>query len=270
MKTVTTILLLTIFVSCNQHDKTKQVISIFTKPVISQPVTKDSIKYIEADFVGGFFPSFVGKYNFTDNLFIADKRDRDTIYIKGFMDERLVWRSDSLATDGFELVPDYPSNVYCNDYESKYANYYYPVYLINQTPTIKAFIGKDSYIFGLQEALDTDGQWRPIEGRGFDFCSNGYWGLKVHPQEFVTVLFPKYSGDYKTKIRVRIKNGDNIYVSKPYEGTINEQQLYLKEDGYFYRELIKNKASAIEYLFYGAKPFGTDDKDFGLHAVWTE
>lgn len=270
MKTTTTILLLTILFSCNQTDKTHQEISIFTKPIISQPITEDSIKYINADFVDDFFPRFVGKHKFADTLFIADKRVRDTTYSKDFIDERLVWRSDSLITDGFELIPDYSSVVYRNEYESKYANYYYPVYLINQTPTIKAFIGKDGYVFGLQEALDTNGQWRPIEGRGFDFCGNGYWGLKVHPQEYITVLFPKYSGDYKTKIRVRIKNGDNIYVSKPYDGTINEKQLYLKKDSYLYRELLENKSSAIQYLFYGAEPFGTDDKNFGLHAVWTE
>jgi len=69
---------------------------------------------------------------------------------------------------------------------------------------------------------------------------------------------------------VRIKNGDNIYVSKPCNGTINEKQLYLKKNSYLYRELIEKKSSAIQYLFYGAEPFGMDDKNFGLHAVWTE
>ncbi len=270
MKTATTIILLIILFACNQIDKAQQAISIFTKPVIAQPLAEDSIKYIEPISVDGFFPRFAGKHKFTDTLFIAGYRVIDTTYRKEYIDERMVWRSDSLITDGFELVPDYSTMVYRNEYDLEYANYYYPVYLINQTPATKAFIGKDSHVFGLQEALDTNGQWRPIEGRGFDYCGNGYWSLKVDPQEFVTVLFPKYSGDYKTKIRVRIKNGDNIYVSKSYDGTINEKQLYLEKDSYLYRELIENKSSAIQYLFYGAEPFGTNDENFGLHAGWTQ
>lgn len=260
MKKAIIIFFLTILFSCNQTDKTYKESSIFTKPLISQPQSKDSLKYIEIDFINGFFPSFVGKYKFTDTLLIETKRVRDTTYLKDFIDERMVWRSDSLMTDGFELISDYSATIHRNDYETKYANYYYPVYLINQTPTSKEFIGKDGHIFGLQEALDTNGKWRPIEGRGFDFCGNGYWGLKVHPQEFIAVLFPKYAGNYKTKIRVRIKNGDNIYVSRPYEGTINEKQFYLNKDSYLYRELNENKANAIQYLFYGSEPLEADDK----------
>lgn len=270
IKTIAVILLSTISVACNQANKVDKNVLAFVKPVISQPVTTDSLKYIKADFLDDLFPRFAGKHKFSDSLFIPYKQVRDTAYSKDFIDERIVRHSDSLMTDGLEIVPDYSSNIYLNEYGSKYAEYYYPVYIMNQTPAVKTFIGKDSYAFGIQEALDTNKQWRPIEGRGLDFCGNGYWGLKVYPREFIMILFPKYSGNYKTKIRVRIKNGENLYVSKAYDGTINESQLYLKEDSYLYRELIENKASAIQYLFYGAKPFGTDDKNFGFHAVWTK
>lgn len=256
MKTATTILILTLLLSCNQIDKPKEPIAIFKKPVIVQPQAKGSIKYFEADFVDDFFPPFACKHQFTDTLFIPDKRFRDTTFRKDFISRNY----DTLMTDGFELIPDYATDVYRNEYQSENSNYYYPVYLINQTPTVKAFIGKDNYVFGLQEALDTNGMWRPIEGRGFDFCGMGFWGLKVRPQEFITVLFPKYAGEYKTKMRVRIKNGDNIYVSKPYEGTINENQLNLKKGDYLYRELRQNEPSTIIDLFYGAVPLGIQDE----------
>jgi hypothetical protein len=147
-------------------------------------------------------------------------------------------------------------------------NFYYPVYIVNQTPNTKLFIGKDGHIFAIQEALDEEGYWRPIEGRGFDFCGNGYWGLKIHSDEFITVLFPKYEGDFKTKLRVRIKNDDMIYVSLPFDGVINKNQFILdKERDYHYRKLIENRAGAIQYLFYGAQPLELNAENFGLHAV---
>lgn len=270
MKTIATIILLTIILSCNRTDKTQRASSIFTKPRIIQPYTEGIIGYIYIDYVSECYPRFAGKHKFTDTLFIPEKRYLDTTYHNDFIDPRVIWDEDSIRADGFELIPDYSSNVYRNDFENEYANYFYPVYIVNQTPTVKSFIGKDSRVFGLQEALDTNGYWRPIEGQGFDFCGNGYWRLKVHPQEFITVLFPKYSGNYKTKIRVRIENGENIYVSQPYDGTINEKQLYLKKESYLYNDLIENKSSAIQNLFYGATPFGAEDKDFGLYIVWSE
>ncbi len=270
MKTATTLILLTILFSCKQSDKANKAISIFTKPFIIQPSTKDSLSYKDIDFVNDFSPLFIGKYKYCDTLFISDKRYRETNYHNDFFDESLFGYLDSIMTDGFELFPDYNSTVYRNEYDSKFAHYYYPVYLVNQTPSTKSFMGKDSYIFGLQEAIDTNGRWRPIEARGYDFCGVGYWGLKVHSQEFVTILFQKYSGSYKTKIRVRIKNGDNIYVSKPYDGTINEKQLYIKKDSYLYREMSYNKSRTIQDLFYGAEPFGSYDEVFGLQAIWKD
>ena len=109
MKTATTLILLTILFSCKQSDKTDKTISIFTKPLVVQPATKDSLRYIEIDFIYDFFPRFVGKHKFCDTLLISDKRYRDTTYQDDFVDERMVWRSDSLMTDGFELSPDYNS-----------------------------------------------------------------------------------------------------------------------------------------------------------------
>lgn len=269
MKTTTITLALTTLLACNQFDKPVQETKYFSKPIIVQKLSKDSAVLFFKVFIDDFFPRFVGKYKFTDTLKITEVRTPDNESRKSYFDDRLVGQTDSTLTDGLEILTDYSSNVVWNPYGDKQANIFYPVYIINQTPNRKALLGKDGYVFGLQEALDTNGYWRPIEGRGFDFCGHGYFGLKIEPKEFAAILFPKYKGDYKTKIRVRIKNGDNIYISQSFDGFINESQLYLDREGYFYKELIENKASAIEYLFYGAKPFGTDDKNFGgLHATY--
>lgn len=254
-------LIIIFLISCNKTNKTQKPSSFFTKPIIEQPPIKDSVKYFEADFVNGSFPLFAGKFKFNDTLFLNNILVTDSTFKKDYIYEARVGLSDSLMCDGFEIISDYYTSVYQFEYtlKNKYANYYYPVYIINQTPSIKAFVGKDGYVYGLQEALDKNGRWRPIEGLGLDFCGNGVWGLKVHSHEYIAILFPKYTGDYKTKIRVRIKIGENIYISKPFDGTINEKQLYLKKGSYLSSQLFENKLNTIQNLFYGAIPFGAED-----------
>jgi len=135
-------------------------------------------------------------------------------------------------------------------------NEYYPVFFVNSTPSDKLFLGKDRYVFGIQEAFDTCdfGSWLPIEGRGFDFCGNGYWKLVVHPEEFVIVLMRKYKGGFETGVRVRFQLGESLYVSKPYKGVINEKQFLVEDSSYFDDRLKETDGRAANWLFYGAVP----------------
>jgi len=269
MKNALIIFTITTFVSCNPEDKQIKKEKYFYKPVIVQTKSKDSVLLFTKNCINDIFPMIAGKYKFSDTIIFTKNKTLNRPNRNDYFDDRLVGQTDSTLPDGLEILPDYHSSIAFNRYEEKNASCYFPVYIINETPNKKALLGKDGYVFGLQEALDKSGYWRPIEGRGFDFCGHGYFGLKIYPNEFVIILFPKYNGDYKTKIRVRIKNADNIYISQPFEGYINENQLYLDKEGSFYKELVENKASAIEYLFYGAKPYGTDDKNFGgMHATY--
>jgi hypothetical protein len=269
IKAIMSMLIITLLFACNQSNVLNKKTLAFKKPAIIQPTTKDSITFIKRDFLARFFPIFEGKHKFTDTLYISDKWVNDTTYRNDFIYDYRTYSSDSFRSDGFEIIPDYSSAIYKNRYSLKQANYYYPVYIVNQTLTVKEFPGKDDYLFGLEEALDTNKEWRPIEGRGFDFCGNGYWGLKVHPQEFVVALFPKYAGNYKTRLRVKIRVGNNIYVSSSFEGTINEKQFYLKKEDNLYRELIEDKASAIRIWFYGSQPLETYDTNFGRRFTTT-
>ncbi len=254
--------------ACSQIDRKVKIANIFSKPILHK-IKIDSSMFFASEFVSDFFPLLAGKFKFSDTLNFQEKIFSDREIRKSYFNDILVGQTDSTQTDGLEIITDYSSNVVGKLNYKRNSELYYPIYIINQTPNRKALLGKDSYIFGLQEAIDTNGHWRPIEGRGRDFCGHGYFGLRIDPGEFVAILFPKYKGNFKTKIRVRIKNDDNIYISQPFDGFINEKQLYLEKDGYFYSKLVDSKSSAIEYLFYGAKPFGTDDKNFGsLHATY--
>lgn len=232
----------------------------FHLPIIVQPPTKDTMVFYRSNSLNGCWYPFFGKYKFTDTLHLKGYYEWDTNYRKDFISDYFPGdEGDSLSSDGFQVFTDYETTVY-----QKYQNvspgaYYFPVYLVNETQRTKVFIGKDRYVFGLQEALDASpySGWHPIESRGYDFCGNGHFGLKVHPGEFVLFLVPKYKGGKKGSMRVRIPVGESLYISKPYIGTFNQSQFVLKKDNWVYDKLKEDKTSTILWFFYGAYPKGT-------------
>ena len=135
---------------------------------------------------------------------------------------------------------------------------FYPVYIVNNSKVPKLLKGKDLRLFGLQEAVIKESKyyarWHPVEMRGWDFCGNGHWSRIIMPNQYALVLFPKYSGDFKTKMRVRIQNGESIYVSQPFEGVINKSQFYFK-DSTGLNDLTEDCHPMDGYhWFYGANP----------------
>lgn len=111
-------------------------------------------------------------------------------------------------------------------------------------------------IYIIQEALDSNNTWRPIEYINTRiFCSvdeiNSY---TLKPAEFCNVYIPRYCGSHQTKIRLKINtiNG-NIY-SSPFEGSINYDQFYLDPKQIIERRHIprlfefKNRKKDLEYL----------------------
>lgn len=70
----------------------------------------------------------------------------------------------------------------------------------------------------------------------------------------------KFKGDYETFLRTRIKNGDNILVSKKFKGLINKKQFLLKK-GSTPKVLLNevNKYSVVG-LFFGATPLNDSIK----------
>lgn len=189
------------------------------------------------------FPKVVGKFKFADTVSVyKDKVETG-------------WRmripEDSLPDfNGFEMKVDYKQDIYLPQYSRDTLYAYYPVYFINSTQTNKVFFGKDSYTFGIQEALQGYSDWLPIECRGYSFCGNGYWQMIVEPGEFVLVLMRKYKGEETTQLRVKFRIGASTYVSKSFEGQISPEQRYLKDD-YALEHLIKSRGKSERYMFYG-------------------
>ncbi len=249
-----TILLTSLIFSCHQAPEKKE----FKIPFVKQEKTMDTIMYARPQSICYPVIPFAGKYAFCDTLNIPLQWKADSNLLRDIYYESETRKIDSIGNDGFEIFTDYKTNVTQKDLIGTI--YYYPVYIVNQTPTAKLFIGKDRRVFAIQEALDSNGSWGPIEGPAFDFCGNGYWGMKINSGEFATILMPKYRGTFKTKLRIRLLLNNSIYVSKPFEGFIDARQIYFHK-----KDPNRNSLERMMYYeawrFYGAIPLEDNTKD---------
>jgi hypothetical protein len=197
---------------------------------------------------------FVGKFKIQDEIDINE----NTWYSQVLDDlkvEDYSWTTnDSLDANGLEIIPDYSQSVYYNVRDSL-SLAYYPVFLANLTSTLKVWTGKDFRVCGIQEAYHhVYHRWLPVEysGNEYDMCGSGYMYIVIKPQEFAVILVPKYSGNLNTSIRIRIKNGSTIYVSKPFSGNIERGQFGIDTSTVHNYYLKKADTKELLEIFLGA------------------
>jgi hypothetical protein len=108
---------------------------------------------------------------------------------------------------------------------------YFTAYLVNTTDSTFNAKRQDGSLIMIQEAQDEKGAWLPIEYWVYSGCGNSYFDpLKLDPGKYVLVPVKKYSGNFKTNIRLKFKKGDDLFYSEPFEGSIDKSQ-FEKETG---------------------------------------
>lgn len=99
-----------------------------------------------------------------------------------------------------------------------------PVFLINETDSIMIIENHDGKLILIQEALDRNGEWTPIEYFNFSGCGNSYGEYFLAPDKLLMFGLRRYQGEFKTKFRVRLKVSNTNVFSNVFEGSINEGQ----------------------------------------------
>lgn len=108
----------------------------------------------------------------------------------------------------------------------------FPVFVYNNSNDSNYFINYGNYtnpnskVFPMiQEAKDKNGMWKPIEfSEDIILSPEGSLYYELLPKNFLVTSIIKYKGDYKTKIRVKIVIGKEIFYSNEINGTINYSQ----------------------------------------------
>ena len=108
---------------------------------------------------------------------------------------------------------------------------YFVAYLLNTTDSIFQAKRQDGSLIMIQEALDENGNWQPIEYWVYSGCGNSYFDpLQLEPGKCVLVPIKKYSGNFTTKIRLKFKYGNSVMYSESFNGSIDKAQFNKKTD----------------------------------------
>ena len=123
---------------------------------------------------------------------------------------------------------------------------YFTAYLVNTSKETFTAKRQDGSLIMIQEALDEEGEWKPIEYWVYSGCGNSYDNpLELDSGKYVIVPIKKYSGEFKTKIRLKFKYGKKIMYSKPFSGSVNLSQ-FNKEENQVYGILYRGPASYLD------------------------
>ena len=101
--------------------------------------------------------------------------------------------------------------------------------LVNATNEQAAFPASDSRLYIVQEALDTDGKWKPVEYLPSSWCGNSYHTVFLGANEYWEFAAARFTGKFKTKLRFRLderksKNEKTAIYSNEFDGSINKEQ----------------------------------------------
>ena len=111
------------------------------------------------------------------------------------------------------------------------ASDYFSSYLINSSDSTFIIGTQDHSLIMIQEALDENEKWKPIEHWVYSRCGNSFMEpLKLKSGNCVFIPIKKYKGDFKTKFRLKVLIRNEVFYSDHFEGSIYESQFNIREE----------------------------------------
>ncbi len=140
-----------------------------------------------------------------------------------------------------------------------------PVYVINRDSISNGLELVGNSVFMIAEAKDSTGHWKPLEFwfEGAVICGNTYVEREVKPESYFLFSTPSHEGDFKTKLRFKLRNFGNTYYSNEFDGFIDYQQFdctavvklsrWLAEVYYFHdKPIIENQLDSLSMEEYNS------------------
>ncbi len=226
----------------------------FKIPRIGQNLMRQSLQPYDQNHLWSGNNHVMGKFPFTDYIYI----DGETATLSGddFFTPRSFWwdnKEEFYPSDGLQLKVGYDTHIK-GLYDGQHKAHF-PVFIVNETSSPKFLFGRREYVSTMIEAIDRDGIWRPIEyASGIIGCLTGVGFIKIHPKEFCVLAVPVFRGDFKTQIRVKLKNQHSILISEAFPGYINEDQFKFKPDSWLKRALKESTQNQFPFWFLGSIP----------------
>jgi hypothetical protein len=166
--------------------------------------------------------------------FFAGSRIADNNALGGFgSSDNLPKPIDSSVSipDGDISVIAYPDQVVA--FGSKYRGV--RVILANTTDEKVALSASDSRLYMVQEAIDIDGKWKPVEYLPSSWCGNSYHTVFLPSHEYWEFAAAHYTGKRPTKFRIKLSITDpadqktTTILSNEFEGSVNPKQFTVQQ-----------------------------------------
>jgi hypothetical protein len=107
------------------------------------------------------------------------------------------------------------------------------VLLVNTTTDQVEFSASDSRLYIIQEAVDSNGKWRPVEYLPSSWCGNSYHSVFLGPNEYWEFAAARLHGKQKTRLRFRLQVSEGektrFVYSNEFEGAVNENQFTVQQ-----------------------------------------
>ena len=176
---------------------------------------------------------YAGRFSFSDTIELShDIRNMEEDWTQDYEDFH------HLEQCGFEIHADYATTIYSIRRRhrlidsSAYAHY--PIFLVNTGQTQKFLLVDGGYVQAIQEGVYAKGGYfAPIEQSTPSDCGSSQYMQGIRPGEFALLLAAKYKGNFKTKLRFRLRNQESILVSTSYEGIVDSSQFNIKDSADF-------------------------------------
>jgi hypothetical protein len=156
--------------------------------------------------------------------FYAASSVEDTISLGGFGgSDNLPKKIESIYLPGGNQVILYIDTTQKTIINGEYNGY--KIYLANTTSEHVAFAASDSRLSIIAEVYHED-VWKPIEYLPSSWCGNSYHFVYLNKNEYWEFNVPKYTGKINSKLRYKLKYGDNNFIySNEIPVSFNKDQL---------------------------------------------
>jgi hypothetical protein len=110
---------------------------------------------------------------------------------------------------------------------------------------------EDNRVPAIWEARNEKGEWQPVEYFHHSGCGNSYEKFLIPQKHYLIIAANYLQGDYKTKLRLKLRIGKAVYYSSELDGSISQSQFVLPKNFYGVEPLTqayKEKRYSFEFL----------------------
>jgi hypothetical protein len=261
-----------------QHKEKWGISDIYGNTIVKHIYNKTGNKfegnylYVEEDSIYGYI-DITGKYlwnaKIEDQDLILDSLNIDFMmrgYFYAYPETNYMYFPESynppkkIGPEFIDKFEEETYNLYISDTEVDTLMQKYfgrGLYLYNTTKDTITLNSQDNRLYMVVQAKDETGKWKDIDYLPRSWCGNSYYTVQLPPNEYWKFIMPVFSGDFKTKLKIKLipsnkeivkwkfkekegeriewrleENADKFIYSDEFDGNINLSQFW-RQRSYF-------------------------------------